>query len=174
MTVPLQNPPTLACAGALSRSTLPGAWLKASMHAGSHHVASQPGIASSRMACALSTVLVAIHTWTALSIHGLKARPDTVMIASEPLAARAQALSSNKPYPSGVGGSGIALASDGSVALLSGSPATATAPANAFLFSFYTSANQYNSCPQQISVRLLASPSATAPYSCPGHTITSP
>ena len=86
MTVPLQNPPTLACAGALSRSTLPGAWLKASVHAGSHHVASQPGIASSRTACALSTVLVAIHTWTALSIHGLKARPDTVMIASEPLA----------------------------------------------------------------------------------------
>ena len=64
-----------------------------------------------------------------------------------------QALSSNKPYPSGVGGSGIALASDGSVALLSGSPATATTPANAFLFSFYTSANQYNACPQQISVR---------------------
>ena len=64
-----------------------------------------------------------------------------------------QALSSNKPYPAGVGGSGMALAFDGSVALLSGSPATATSPANAFLFSFYTSANQYNSCPQQISVR---------------------
>lgn len=67
-----------------------------------------------------------------------------------------QALSSNKPFPSGVGGSGMALASDGSVALLSGAPATATAPANAFLFSFYTSTNQYNACPQQILVRPLA------------------
>ena len=74
--------------------------------------------------------------------------------------ARVQPLTSNKPYPSGVGGSGMALASDGSVALLSGSPATATAPANAFLFSFYASANQYNTCPQQITVRPLASPSA--------------
>ena len=73
-----------------------------------------------------------------------------------PWLARVQGLSSNKPFPSGVGGSGMALASDGSVALLSGAPATAMAPANAFLFSFYASANQYNQCPQQISVRLPA------------------
>ena len=72
--------------------------------------------------------------------------------SSEGCLAGVQALGSNKPFPSGVGGSGVALASDGSVALLSGSPATATAPANAFLFSFYSTAGQYNSCPQQISV----------------------
>lgn len=67
-----------------------------------------------------------------------------------------QALSPYKPYPAGAGGSGIALASDGSVALLSGSPAGSTQPANAFLYSFYNSVNQYNACPQQITVRPLA------------------
>lgn len=64
-----------------------------------------------------------------------------------------QALSPNKPYPAGVGGTGIALASDGGVALLSGSPASASRPASALLYSFYTSSNQYNACPQEIKVR---------------------
>lgn len=95
-----------------------------------------------------------------------------------PWLARVQGLSSNKPFLSGVGGSGMALASDGSVALLSGAPATATAPASAFLFSFYTSANQYNQCPQQISVRprpwpLPAPDSGVANKTHPGRAATS-
>ena len=64
-----------------------------------------------------------------------------------------QALTPKKPFPAGVGGSGIALAADGTVALLSGSPATATSPASAFLYSYYNNANAYNSCPQEIQVR---------------------
>jgi hypothetical protein len=39
------------------------------------------------------------------------------------------------------------------VALLSGSPASGSQPASAYLYSFYASSNQYNSCPQQIMVR---------------------
>ncbi|BDA46915.1 hypothetical protein COCOBI_09-3680 [Coccomyxa sp. Obi] len=60
-----------------------------------------------------------------------------------------QALSPNKPGQ-GVGGLGIALASDGSVALLSGSPASGSQAASAYIYSFYTTAGQYNSCPQEI------------------------
>ena len=65
-----------------------------------------------------------------------------------------QALSPNKPGQ-GVGGLGIALASDGSVALLSGSSASGSQAASAYIYSFYTTAGQYNSCPQEIRVRLL-------------------
>jgi len=63
-----------------------------------------------------------------------------------------QALLPNKPRPAGLGGDGIVLASDASVALLSGSPATASTAAGAYLFSFYASSNQYNACPQEIKV----------------------
>ena len=59
---------------------------------------------------------------------------------------RIQELTAQKPAPAGLGSSGIALASDGSVALLSGSPARGSRPAGAYLFSFYTSVGQYNSC----------------------------
>lgn len=69
-----------------------------------------------------------------------------------------QALTPNKPGQAGVGGRGIALASDGSIALLSGSPATSSRPANAYLYSFYTTAGQYNACPQEIRVRSFQSP----------------
>ena len=47
----------------------------------------------------------------------------------------------------------MAVASDGSVALLSGSGPMGSQAANAYIFSFYTSAGQYNSCPQEIDVR---------------------
>lgn len=62
-----------------------------------------------------------------------------------------QALSPNTPGQ-GAGGMGIALASDGSVALLSGSPASGSQAASAYLYSFYTSSGVYNSCPQTLKV----------------------
>ncbi len=85
----------------------------------------------------------------------------------------AQALSANKPGQ-GVGGLGIALASDGSVALLSGSPASDSQAASAYIYSFYTTAGQYNSCPQEIRVRpLKPAPCGTEPpranWSMPHH-----
>lgn len=64
-----------------------------------------------------------------------------------------QALTANKPAPAGVGAEGLAVASDGSVALLSGSGPMGSQSAHAYLFSFYNSVGQYNSCPQKIEVR---------------------
>ncbi len=79
-----------------------------------------------------------------------------------------QALSPNTPGQ-GAGGRGIALASDGSVALLSGSPASGSQTASAYLYSFYTSVSQYNSCPQTIKV-LQPSPAMThAIVQCMAH-----
>ncbi len=52
-----------------------------------------------------------------------------------------------------MGGSGIAVASDGSIALLSGSAAQRGQAAVAYLFSFYINQGQYNACPQEIRVR---------------------
>ena len=42
--------------------------------------------------------------------------------------------------------------------MLSGAPATPLQPANAYLYSFYASANQYNACPQEIQVRQAPAP----------------
>ena len=64
-----------------------------------------------------------------------------------------QTLTANKPAPAGVGAQGLAVASDGSVALLSGSRPMGSQPASAYLFSFYPNVGQYNFCPQEIDVR---------------------